>query len=72
MSDAAGSVTLQLDSKTAKKITNEHYQLHEAIPGVHVSMVTGDRELSSTRTVAHRARGRPMRNSHACSRFSRV
>ena len=39
--------------------------LLEAIPGVPVSMVTGDRELSSTRTVAHRARGRPMRNS-AC------
>ena len=32
--------------------------LLEAIPGVPVSMVTGDRELSLTRTVAHRARGR--------------
>lgn len=35
----------------------------EAIPGVTVSMVTGDRELSSTRTVAHRERGWPARNS---------
>ena len=35
----------------------------EAIPGVLVSMVTGDRELSSTRTVAHRERGWPARNS---------
>ena len=35
----------------------------EAIPGVPVSMVTGYRELSSTRTVAHRERGWPARNS---------
>ena len=35
----------------------------DAIPGVPVSMVTGDRELSSTRTVANHERGRPARNS---------
>ena len=42
----------------------------DAIPGVPVSMVTGDRELSSTRTVAHRERGRPARNSRAYWKYS--
>ena len=39
--------------------------LLEAIPGRAVIERPSQRELSSTRTVAHRARGRPMRNS-AC------
>ena len=30
----------------------------ETIPGAPVSIVTGDRELGSTRTVAHHERGR--------------
>ena len=32
MSDAAGSVTLQLDSRNAKKVANEHYQLQLEAP----------------------------------------
>ena len=37
--------------------------LTSPIPGELVSIVTADRELSSTRTVAHRERGWPARNS---------